>query len=480
MIRFRNFPAKIGHLDSKTARNRYPEKLFKFNMQSMPNHAPTPTAVKADLMVCPRWIIPVEPYGVVLEDHALIITNGQIVDLLPREAAIQRYTAESIETLPDHVLIPGLVNTHTHAGMTLMRGIADDQPLKTWLEDWIWPLETRWVSTDMVRDGTLLACAEMLLSGITTFNDMYFFPEAAAEAVDQAGIRASLGILAFEVPTAYGHGADDYLNRGLATRDALRDHPRLSFMLAPHAPYTVSDATFDKVATLAAQTGLGIHIHVHETQQEVDDSLRQYGERPLERLARLGILGPQTLAVHAVALNDSDIALMARHNVHMAHCPTANLKLGSGMAPSSQLHAAGINIALGTDGAAGNNRLDLLSEARLAGLLAKGMEQNPGLFPAHSLIYMATLGGARALGLQDQIGSLAIGKRADLCAIALDSTATLPVFDPASQIIHCAGREHVTHVWVDGQCVVKKKHLTEISHGEIYAKAKTWENRFRG
>lgn len=480
MIRFRNFPVKIGRLDSKTVRNRYPEKLFKFNMQSMPNHAPPLTPIKADLMVCPRWMIPVEPYGVVLEDHALIINSGEIIDLLPRETAIQRYAAGTIETLPDHVLMPGLVNTHTHAGMTLMRGIADDQPLKTWLEEWVWPLENRWVSTEMVRDGTLLACAEMLLSGITTFNDMYFFPEAAAEAVDQSGMRASLGILAFEVPTAYGHGADDYLSRGLSTRDALRNHPRLSFMLAPHAPYTVSDATFNKVATLAAQTGLGIHIHVHETQQEVAESLSQYGERPLERLERLGILGPQTLAVHAVALNDGDVALMARNNVHMAHCPTANLKLGSGIAPTSQLQAAGINIGLGTDGAAGNNRLDLLSEARLAGLLAKGTQQDPGLFPAHRLIYMATLGGASAIGLQEQIGSLKIGKRADLCAIALDSPATLPVFDPASQIIHCAGRDQVTHVWVDGRCVVKKKHLTEISHGEIYAKAKTWENRFRG
>jgi 5-methylthioadenosine/S-adenosylhomocysteine deaminase len=454
--------------------------LFKFNMQSMPNHAPSITPIKADLMVCPRWIIPVEPAGVVLEDHALIINRGEIVDLLPREAAAQRYVADTIETLPEHVLIPGLINTHTHAGMTLMRGIADDQPLKTWLEEWIWPLESRWVSTEMVRDGTLLACAEMLLSGMTTFNDMYFFPEAAAEAVDQSGIRANLGILAFDVPTAYGHGADDYLTRGLATRDALRNHPRLSFMLAPHAPYTVSDATFDKVATLAAQTGLGIHIHAHETQHEVDDSLHQYGERPLERLERLGILGPQTLAVHAVALNDADITLMAKHNVQVAHCPVANLKLGSGIARTTALNAAGINIGIGTDGAAGNNRLDLLSETRLAGLLAKGTQQDPGLFPAHSLIYMATLGGARALGLQDQIGSLTIGKRADLCAIALDNATTLPVFDPASQIIHAAGREHVTHVWVDGQCVVKKKHLTEISHGEIYAKAKTWENRFRG
>jgi 5-methylthioadenosine/S-adenosylhomocysteine deaminase len=480
MLRFRNFPVKNGWLGDKIVGNQYPEKLFKFNMQTMPHHEHARKYTPVDLMICPRWIIPVEPRDLVLEDHALIINQGRIADLLPRELALQQYAPAATEILPEHVLIPGLVNTHTHAAMALMRGIADDQPLKTWLEDWIWPLESRWVSTEMVRDGTLLASAEMLLGGITTFNDMYFFPEAAAEAVDQAGIRASLGILAFEVPTAYGLGADDYLYRGLTTRDALRNHPRLSFMLAPHAPYTVADATFEKVATLAAQTGLGIHIHIHETQHEVIQSLEQHGERPLERLERLGILGPQTLGVHAVALNDEDIARVARHNMHISHCPAANLKLGSGIARTRDMDAAGINIGLGTDGAAGNNRLDLLSEMRLAGLLAKGVQQDPSLLPAHRLIYMATLGGARTLGLDSQIGSLQIGKHADLCAISLNDARTLPVFDPASQIVHSAGREQVTDVWVDGQPVVKMKHLTQISQEEIYAKAKTWQNRFRG
>ena len=436
--------------------------------------------IPVDLILRPRWIIPVEPRHQVLENHDLVVNEGRIVDLLPREQTPLRYLAKTTEDLPEQVLLPGLVNVHCHAGMALMRGIADDLPLQTWLETAIWPREGRWVGTEMVRDGTLLACAEMLQAGITTFNDMYFFPEAAAEAIDQAGIRASLGILAFEVPSAYGHDADDYLNKGLATRDALRDHPRLSFMLAPHAPYTVSDATFERIATLAAQTNLGIHIHAHETQAEVDQNLSQYGERPINRLARLGILGPQTLAVHAVALNDDDIATLARHNTHVAHCPTANLKLASGIARTSAMSAAGINIGLGTDGAAGNNRLDLLSEARLAGLLAKGSSGDASALPAHTLIYMATLGGARALGLGDQIGSLEPGKQADLCAIRLDSPATLPVFDAASHIIYAAGREHVTDVWVDGESVVKKKQLVRISTEEVYVRAKTWENRLRG
>ena len=270
----------------------------------------TALPARVDLILRPRWMIPVVPAGVVLENRDLVIHEGRIVALCPREQTAQRYLASSTEDLPEHVLIPGLVNAHCHAAMALMRGIADDQPLQSWLETAIWPLESRWASTEMVRDGTLLACAEMLRAGITTFNDMYFFPEAAAEVVEQCGIRASLGILAFDVPSAYGHDADDYLNKGLAVRDALRDHPRLSFMLAPHAPYTVSDATFERVAMLAAQTNLGIHIHVHETQTEVDQSLQQYGERPIERLERLGILGPQTLAVHSVALNDADIAVL--------------------------------------------------------------------------------------------------------------------------------------------------------------------------
>lgn len=452
-------------------------------MVAMTHHEPALSSNSprlVDLIIYPRWLIPVEPSAVVLDNHALVIDQGLIIDICPHADVPTRYKAIATEHLEAHALIPGLVNTHTHAAMALFRGIADDIPLKSWLEDWIWPLETRWASTEMVRDGTLLACAEMLQAGITTFNDMYFFPEAAAEAVDQSGMRACLGILAFEVPTSYGLGADDYLNRGLATRDALRDHPRLSFMLAPHAPYTVADTTFERIAVLAAQTGLGIHIHVHETQHEVEHSMAQYGERPLARLERLGILGPQTLAVHAVALDDNDIRIIDRHGVHVAHCPASNLKLGSGIARIRDLSKAGINVALGTDGAAANNRLDLLSEARLAGLIAKGVHHDPSLFPAHQLIYMATLGSARALGLDHRIGSLEIGKQADLCAIRLDEPATTPVFDPASQIVHCAGRDQVTDVWVGGQRVVKMKHLTQISQEEIYLKAKTWQNRFRG
>ena len=440
----------------------------------------TALPARVDLILRPRWMIPVVPAGVVLENRDLVIHESRIVALCPREQTAQRYLASSTEDLPEHVLIPGLVNAHCHAAMALMRGIADDQPLQSWLETAIWPLESRWASTEMVHDGTLLACAEMLRAGITTFNDMYFFPEAAAEVVEQCGIRASLGILAFDVPSAYGHDADDYLNKGLAVRDALRDHPRLSFMLAPHAPYTVSDATFERVAMLAAQTNLGIHIHVHETQTEVDQSLQQYGERPIERLERLGILGPQTLAVHSVALNDADIAVLARHNTQVAHCPTANLKLASGIARTTALQGAGINIGLGTDGAAGNNRLDLLSEARLAGLLAKGASGDASALPAHTLIYMATLGGARALGLSERIGSLEPGKQADLCAIRFDGAATQPVFDPASHILYAAGREHVSDVWVDGQSVVKKKQLAQISEEEVSLKAKLWQNRFRG
>ena len=443
----------------------------------MPSHEhPTPV----DLILCPRWIIPVEPRDLVLENHDLVVHHGRIVDLIPREHSPQQYLASTIEHLPDHVLLPGLVNVHCHAAMTLMRGIADDQPLHDWLENTIWPLENHWVGTEMVRDGTLLACAEMLQAGITTFNDMYFFPEAAAESIDQAGIRASLGILAFDFPSAYGRDAADYLNKGLATRDALRDHSRISFMLAPHAPYTVSDATFEQVASMAVQTNLGIHIHVHETETEVNQSLSQFGERPIDRLERLGILGPQTLAVHAVALNDADIATLARCNTHIAHCPTANLKLASGIARITELQRANINVGLGTDGAAGNNRLDLLAEARLAGLLAKGTQKDATLLPAHALIYMATLGGARALGLDERIGSLTPGKQADLCAISLNSPATVPIYDAASHVLYAAGREHVTDVWVDGKSVVKKKQLVQISQEDVYLKAKTWENRFRG
>lgn len=430
-----------------------------------------------DTLIEARWIVPVEPHGVTLEQHALALDNGRIVDLLPQMEARLRYRARETVRLQQHVLIPGLVNLHTHAAMTLLRGYADDLALMEWLNQHIWPAEARHVGPAFVRDGTLLACAEMLRGGITCFNDMYFFPEAAAEAALRLGMRASLGILTIEFPTAYAADADDYLSKGLATRDALRGQSLISFCMAPHAPYSVTDRHFEQIATLAAQVDVPIHIHVHETRTEIEESIKQYGVRPLERLRRLGLLGPNLIAVHAVHLEPDEIELLAAHGSSVAHCPVSNLKLASGIAPVAALVRAGVRVGFGSDGAASNNRLDLFREMGHASLLAKGASGDATVLDAHAVLRMATLDGAAALGLERQIGSLVIGKQADLCAVRLDDPSMQPCYDPVDHMVHVAGREYVSHVWVAGKPRVDKGGLLGIDVSELLDIANLWQNR---
>ncbi|MBZ0126588.1 MAG: N-ethylammeline chlorohydrolase [Rhodocyclales bacterium] len=430
-----------------------------------------------DLLIEPRWLIPVEPHGVVLEDHAVAVSAGNIVDILPAKEALGRYQPAQRATLPQQVLIPGLVNLHTHAAMALLRGIADDLPLMDWLKTRIWPAEAKHVSAAFVRDGTLLACAEMLRGGITCFNDMYFFPEAAAEAAQSLGMRAVLGMVIIEFPTAYATDADDYISKGLAVRDRLRGEPLISFCMAPHAPYTVADKTFERIATLSAQLDLPIHVHLHETSGEIGQSLAQHGTRPLDRLQRLGLLGPGLIGVHAVHLDEPEIALLAENNCAVAHCPTSNMKLASGAAPIAKLSKQGVRIGLGTDGAASNNRLDLFQEMRHAGLLAKVSSGDAAVLNAHELLRMATLGGASAVGLDDRIGSIQAGKAADVCAIRLDALETSPCFDPASHLVYTAGREHVTHVWVNGVLQVENGLLRGCDTARLLDTVNLWQNK---
>jgi 5-methylthioadenosine/S-adenosylhomocysteine deaminase len=427
----------------------------------------------ADLLLLPQWVVPVETDGT-LTDHAVVVRDGQILDVLPAADAHARYDAAHTLALPGQVLIPGLVNLHCHAAMSLLRGFADDQPLMAWLQQYIWPAEKKHLSEAFVHDGTLLAAAEMLAGGVTTVNDMYFYPAAAGEAFIQAGMRATLGMLVVEFPSAYATDADDYLAKGLAMRDALSNEPLLNFAFAPHAPYTISDATFGRINTLAEQLGLPIHTHIHETADEVTASLQQHGVRPLERLARLGLLGPNFIGVHAVHLNDAEIEFLAVHGCHVAHCPTSNLKLASGIAPITQLAAAGVNLGLGSDGAASNNRLDLFAEMRLAALLAKGVSGDAAALPAAAALKAATLGGARALNLDSQIGSITPGKRADLVAVDLSVTSSQPVFDPVSHLVYVAGRENVSHVWVDGKHTLNNRRLVGLDADDLSARAAYW------
>lgn len=435
----------------------------------------TTTPEKIDLLIEPRWIATVDS-DTTLSNHAVAVHQDKILAVVPTREARIRFAPTAHIKLDDHILIPGLINLHTHAAMTLMRGIADDLPLMEWLQKHIWPTEGAHLSQQFVHDGTRLACAEMLKGGITCFNDMYFYPDAAASAASEIGMRATLGITTLEFPTPYASDATDYINKGLAIRQDWQGEPLINFCLAPHAPYTVSDASFERILTLSEQLNLPIHCHIHETGQEIDDSLRQHGMRPLQRLHKLGLLGPGLIGVHAVHLNDDDLELLATTSSNIAHCPTSNLKLASGFAPVAKMRQMGINVGIGTDGAASNNRLDMFGEMRLASLLAKGISGSAQALPAREVLRMATLGAAQALGMADRIGSIAPGKQADLCAIDLGSLETRPCFDPLSHVINVAGREHVTHVWVAGKCCVDNKTLRKTKQNDLESALALWQN----
>ena len=430
-----------------------------------------------DLLVSARWVIPVEPPETTLADHSVAVNAGRILEVLPTTETERRYDPKERVRLDHHALIPGLVNLHTHAAMTLMRGLADDLPLMSWLKDHIWPAEAKHASPEFVHDGTLLACAEMLRAGVTCFNDMYFFPEAAARAAIEAGIRAALGIIAVEFPTPYAADAGDYLAKGLAARDALKEEALLSFCMAPHAPYTVSDKTFSRIVTLAEELDMPIHIHLHETRHEIEESIAQFRMRPLERLRALGVVGPRLIAVHAVHMNEPEIELLARFGASVAHCPSSNLKLASGFAPVAAMLGRGVNVGIGTDGAASNNRLDLFQEMRTAALLAKAVANDAEAMPAHQALACATLAGARALGLDAAIGSIAPGKFADLAAVAIEPPELAPCYDPVSHLAYSAGRENVTDVWVAGRARVRKRVLVEFDHASLNRRILLWQNQ---
>jgi 5-methylthioadenosine/S-adenosylhomocysteine deaminase len=431
-----------------------------------------------DLRIDAGFVLPVEPAGVFVR-HALAVDGGRITAVLPQAEADRRFRPREHVALPRHVLVPGLVNAHTHAAMSLFRGIADDVPLERWLREHIWPQEARHVAPDFVYDGSRLAAAEMLKGGITCFNDMYFFPGATARAVLEIGMRAMLGIAVLDFPTAYAADPDGYLHAGLEVRDAYKHEPRLSFGLAPHAPYTVGDATFEKIVVYARQLDLTIQTHLAETAAEVADSLAAHGATPLARLHRLGATGPGFIAIHGVHLGDEDRALLATHGGSVVHCPASNMKLGTGIAPVAALFAAEINVALGTDGAASNNRLDLFSEMRLASLLAKVHAGDASAAPAWRVLRAATLDGARALGLEQRLGSLSPGKEADVVAVDLTGVDAVPCYDPVSHLVHAVGRDAVTDVWVGGERVVADRALTKVDEAAIVARARLWQERLQ-
>ena len=433
-----------------------------------------------ETLIHAKWIIPVEPHEVVLENHSLAIADNKIKAILPTAQAREEIDAEHIVELLNHALIPGLVNTHTHAAMSLFRGLADDLPLMTWLNDHIWPAEHKWVHEEFVADGTRLAIAEMLKSGTTCFNDMYFFPDITARVAQQIGMRSSVGLIVTDFPTAWADNAEHYIHKAVELHDALRNEPLISTCFAPHAPYTVSDQPLKQLVTLANELDVPIHMHIHETQDEINGSIEQYKKRPLERLKDLGLLSPSLIGVHMTQWTDDEMSHYARSNAHVVHCPESNLKLASGFCPVKQLQDHGINVALGTDGAASNNDLDMLGEMRTAALLAKGVAQDASALPAAQALRMATLNGAIALGLQEHIGTLEVGKEADLVAIDLGHINTLPVFNPLSHIVYAAGREQVSDVWVAGKRQIANGKHTTLDVQRIQTNCQQWQVKLSG
>jgi 5-methylthioadenosine/S-adenosylhomocysteine deaminase len=431
----------------------------------------------ADSLIHARWIIPVSGEERFLDHHSVAIKDGDIIDILPTAKAREVYEAVKHSSMDSHVLIPGLINTHTHAAMSLFRGLADDLPLMTWLNEHIWPAEQRWIGEQFVTDGTRLAIAEMIRGGTTCFNDMYFFPDITAAVARQEGIRATVGLIVFDFPSAWGEGPDDYINKGLALHDKYRSDELISTAFAPHAPYTTSDAPLERIRMLADELDIQVHMHVHESRDEIVGSLDQYGMRPLERLNKLGMVGPQLMAVHMTQLTDEEILLCAESGLHVIHCVESNLKLASGFTPVEKLRAAGINIALGTDGAASNNDLDMFGEMRTASLVAKAVGKSAQAMPAMDALRAATLNGAIALGIEQRTGSIEKGKAADLVAVDLDHPATTPVYDPVSLLVYSACRDQVSDVWVNGRQLLRDGMHTSLDIAAVRHQASYWKTR---
>jgi len=432
---------------------------------------------KIDTLLHATWIAPVDAENSIHHNYSIAIHDGRIHDLLPKQAILDKYSSDVEITLNDQLLIPGLINSHTHSPMSLMRGLADDLPLMDWLNKHVWPTEQKHVSAEFVFDGSLLACAEMIRSGTTCFNDMYFFPEETARAVEQAGMRAKLGLILIDFPSAWAKDADEYLSKGIELHDQLHNNSLVSTAFAPHAPYTVSDDPLKRISTYAEELDIPIHIHLHETANEVEQAITSTGKRPIQRLNEFGLLSPRLLAVHMTQLTDEEINLVAKTGAHVLHCPESNLKLASGFCPVYQLQQAGINVTLGTDSAASNNDLDMIAEMRTAALLAKAVASNASAMPADDILRMATINAASALGLDSEIGSLEIGKSADITAVDLSSVENQPVYNPVSQLIYSAGRENVSNVWVAGNHLLKNRELTTLDEKAILEKAAYWQEK---
>jgi len=432
-----------------------------------------------DLIIYARWIVTVDANNTVLEHHAMVCNKGRIVALIPHDQVASQYQATTEQDLKQHCLMPGLINNHTHAAMSLFRGLADDLPLMSWLNDHIWPAEQQHLTDAFVEAGSELAIAEMIKGGTTCFNDMYFFADATARVADDSGIRANLGMTIIDFPSNWAANVEEYLHKGQQLHDHYRHHARITTSYAPHAPYTVADSTLESIIMNAEELDVSIHMHIHETAGEISQSIEQYSVRPLERLKNIGLLSPRLLAVHMTQLNEQEITWCAGSGVHIAHCPESNMKLASGFCPVAQLEQHGVNVTIGTDGAASNNDLDMFAEMRQTALLAKAVAQNASAIPAQTALRMATINAAKSLGLEAVTGSLEVGKAADMIAIDLNNIESQPYYDIISQLVYATSRDKVSDVWVDGKQLLKNRQLTTLNETRIIKNSQQWADNIR-
>ncbi|MCA0300153.1 MAG: TRZ/ATZ family hydrolase [Proteobacteria bacterium] len=433
-----------------------------------------------DLLIEAGFVVPVVPHGVVLEHHAVAVTGDRIVAVLPVPEARSRFAPRETVSRPDAALIPGLVNAHTHNPMTLLRGVADDLPLKVWLQQHIWPIEAAVIGQDFVADGITLAIAEMLRGGTTCVNENYFFPDVQAATYKRHGFRARVGLPVIDFPTAWAASDDEYFDKADEVHDQWRDDALIATAFAPHAPYTVNDANFERVRMLADQLDIPVHLHLHETAQEVEQSLEKHGQRPIARLDRLGLVNERLIAIHMTQLTEAEMHLCAERGVSVVHCPESNLKLASGFCPACALERAGVNLAIGTDGCASNNDLDMFSETRTAALLAKAVAQDAAALDAFSALRAATLGGAKAIGFDDRVGSIEPGKEADLVCVDLSALETQPLHHVVSQLIYATGRQQVSDVWIAGRARLRQRMLVDIDIEGVLSNARQWRERIAG
>ena len=428
---------------------------------------------RVDLIVRGEFVVTIDASRPVIEGGAVAVKNGDIVAVGPADEVLAAYRTSTLIEGEDRVLMPGLVNGHTHAAMTLFRGIADDLELIEWLTEFIFPAEAEFVDEEFIRVGTQLACWEMIRGGTTTFVDMYFFPEVVAGVVDECGLRAIVTPVAIDFPGPGHEGWDDSF--ASAVRFARRwknRHRRITPGIAPHAPYTVAPEHLVEAFDAAQRLQVPIHIHLAETLTEVDDILERYGNRPVNHMDATGVLEPRLIAAHMVWPDDLEIALLAERGIGVVHNPVSNMKLASGLSPVPQMLDAGVKLGLGSDGAASNNDLDMWEEINLASLIHKGATLDPTIMPAETVLRMATLGGAEAISLDDEIGALTVGRRADLIQLRFDGPHLTPMYNVISHLVYAADFSDVVTVIVDGNVLMSESEVLTVDGDAVRSKAR--------